>query len=215
MSQSNNILCMLQQQFTHLRKQESNINITSDLINVVNIIANRSNNPVSLLRTIGIIFLGKRTAAFNFFALQSQIICTRSLAMTSLVKEGWSEVENEKMNLETIIGKNKVKNWTIMNIPDVSAVAKLLDANPRFIASENNFLLDLQPEMVLIGPGMPQPNVVVEPYYPLVSLQYERTIDKYSFNVEPLDKLVSNQNHKHFSIFKAEVIDIPYNDKKE
>ena len=102
-----------------------------------------------------------------------------------------------------------------MNIPDVSAVAKLLDANPRFIASENNFLLDLQPEMVLIGPGMPQPNVVVEPYYPLVSLQYERTIDKYSFNVEPLDKLVSNQNHKHFSIFKAEVIDIPYNDKKE
>lgn len=203
MSHSSSIFSLLQQQFTHARRQEKRIDITADLVSIVSIVANRSSNPVFLLRTIGIVFLGRRMAAFDFFALQSKIICTRARALAALRRDGWAEADSSDVSIGAIVGENKAKNWTVMEMPRDSPLVRIIEKNPALLASEANFGWDPQTDAALIGPGMPLAGAEVEPHYPLVPLQYECTDVRFRFDVPP--------RAARLSICRCDTVDIPYN----
>ena len=190
----------IQQTYLKQRKAQKQsgcrINISDDIFWIAKLVSQKCTNPVIILKSLGILFFGK-TAAFNLSVLPSQLVCCRNLTLSALHDEGWKEVkEDQDTDVASIIGANEVKNWVVMNIPaQCEKITTLLTEVPELIASEASFRLDYVPNEILIGPGLPPQDVLTEPHFPLVSIQYERVLDTKSIaDFSRLEEVVSQKN---------------------
>ena len=178
----------LQQLFLKKRKMQKQhgekINITNDIASLMEFVGQKCQNPVVMLKSMGMLFLGK-TAAFNMAALNAQLVCCRCLAVSALHEEGWEDVkEDQDTGIGPMIGVNNVKKWVVMTIPAQSKVAEVLERAPKLVARESSLELDRQPREILIASGMPPPEGLTEPHFPLVSIQYE--LARESWNIADL-----------------------------
>lgn len=202
----------VQQQYLRQRRvQKQNgkkINITDDISRLMKFIGHSCGNPVVVLKSMGLLFFGK-TAAFNLSVLPSQLVCCRNLALSALHDEGWEDVkENQDTDVGSIIGVNDAKNWIVMNIPPRCEVAQILADAPALIARESSFGLDRTPNELLIGPNMPPPEVLTEPHFPLVSIQYEQVLEKWE--IADLRGLESAVKRRDMKIVHCGSVDIEY-----
>ncbi|OHS95960.1 hypothetical protein TRFO_37899 [Tritrichomonas foetus] len=172
---------ILQNEFLRLRQIQEKNKTSTKISDVFFIIAKYVNNnvynPVPVLKSLGILFFG-RTIALNLSILPALLICCRAKTIISLHKEGWEDVKSDQdTNLASIVGMNDVKNWAVYNVPQKTPLSEYLEENQRIIATEQSFGLNHAPEEILIGPGLPPQNILTEPHFPLVSIQYELTFD--------------------------------------
>ena len=172
---------IIQNEFLKMRqnqeKKKISSKITDDLLLIAKYINANGYKPVPILKSLGILFFG-RTAAFNLAVLTSLIICCRAKTMKLLSDEGWDLAKSDQdTNLASIVGFNNVKNWAVYNVPQKTSLSNYLEENQELIATEKSFGLDKAPPELLIGPGLPPQNVLTEPHFPLVSIQYELTIE--------------------------------------
>ena len=168
--------------------------ISEDINYITQFIYNTVSNPVSVLKAIGIIFMG-RTVALNIPILQSEIISCDKLTTSALRKENWESIsDKQEVNLASLVGTNEVKNWTVYNIPQNTNLAKFISDKPTLIASERSFGLDHAPESLLIGPGFPPQDILTAPHFPLVTIQYERDHNEHTvifeYNEKPKPRLI-------------------------
>ena len=160
---------------------------------------------------MGIIYLGD-AIAFNFSLFQAQIICCKTLALAKLKKENWVDVTDQyRKKLAVLVGSNEVKNWMIFQYPTNTKLSELLKENPKLIATESSFGLDHAPNFVLIGPGMPPDDVLNEPHFPLVSIQYERQMEKPTTVISVEPKNIEIKPERKFSLSATRQINISYN----
>ncbi|KAK8860749.1 hypothetical protein M9Y10_012414 [Tritrichomonas musculus] len=196
---------ILQNEFMRLRrnqqKTQTDSKITDDLNFIAKYVNNNVSSPVPILKSLGILFFG-RTAAFNLSILPALIICCRAKVMISLSKEGWTNVKSDQDTyLSSIIGYNQVKNWTVFNVPQKTNLSEYLEENQRLIATEHGFGLDHAPEEVLIGPGLPPQDILTEPHFPLVSIQYELALEtKKVADFQPKKSQFSITDCTHFYV---------------
>lgn len=195
---------ILQNEFLRLRRiqqqqQKPESKITNDIHLIAKYVNNNAASPVPILKSLGILFFGK-TAALNLSILPALIICCRAKTIISLSKEGWTQIESDQnKNLSSIIGFNEVKNWTTFNVPQNTNLSEFLEENQRLIATEQGFGLDHAPEEVLIGPGLPPQDILTEPHFPLVSIQYELALEtKKVVDLQPNKKQFSFSECSHF-----------------
>lgn len=195
---------ILQNEFMRLRRiqqqqQNPEYKITNDIHMIAKFVNNNSNSPVPILKSLGILFFGS-TAALNLSILPALIICCRAKTIISLAKEGWIQIKSDQnLNLSSIIGINEVKNWTLYNVPQKTSLSEYLEENQRLIANEHGFGLDHAPEEVLIGPGLPPQDILMEPHFPLVSIQYELKLEtKKVIDLQPKYKQFSISDCNHF-----------------
>ncbi|KAH0795609.1 hypothetical protein GPJ56_000488 [Histomonas meleagridis] len=207
MTQENQAISIIQHHFLRLRQTENNkSSLTEDISYTASFLNINVNDPVSVLKSMGIIFFGP-TAAFNLSLLQSQVICCRAVVLSAFYQEGWTDVESKDTNLSAVVGANQVKNWIVLKIPQQSNLTKLINENPRLIATEQSFGLDHTPDEILIGPGMPPQDVLTEPHFPLVTIQYEWTFETHTIaTFDPLENAVKNR--KKLNISQCEHTDI-------
>ena len=184
--------------------------LTDDIIFTFTMVSQNVGQPVQVLKAMGIVFLGD-AIAFNFSLFQAQVICCQTRALAKLRKEEWVDVsEQYKKRLGTLIGLNEVKNWMTFRYPPNSKLAEFLRENPKLIATESSFGLDRAPNFVLIGPGMPPDDVLKEPHFPLVSIQYERQMERPTivFTHEP--KATTVVPERKFTLSATRQINILY-----
>ena len=202
----------LQQHFLKQRKMQKQrgekMNITNDIACVMEFVAQKCQNPVVMLKSMGMMFLGK-TAAFNMAALNAQLVCCRSLAVSALHREGWKDVkENQDTGIGSMIGVNNVKKWVVMSIPTQSKVAEVLASVPKLVARESSLELDRQPREILIASGMPPPEELKEPHFPLVSIQYELALEPWS--IADIAPARHDQPERRMEIVNCGSVDIDY-----
>lgn len=195
---------ILQNEFMRLRRiqqqqqQQTDSKITNDIHFIAKFVNNNASSPVPILKSLGILFFGS-TAALNLSILPALIICCRAKTIISLTKEGWIQIKGDNnINLSSIIGYNEVKNWTLYNIPQNTNLSEYLKENQRLIATEHGFGLDHAPEEVLIGPGLPPQDILMEPHFPLVSIQYELKLETTKvIDLQPKNKQFSFTDCNH------------------
>jgi hypothetical protein len=173
----------LQSIFLHHRQRQQEAGISLCITLEVRLIARAvlqwSSNPILTLRSMGIIFFG-RTAAFNLSLLSCQIVTCRARVIAALRAENWEEVQSDRVTgIASVVGANEVKHWTVFNVPRRTELSEFLLANPKLSANEHSFGLDHAPHEVLIGPGLPPNDLLSEPHFPLVSIEYARAVEVY------------------------------------
>lgn len=200
--------------FLRLRDEQKNGKqrekpLTEDISFTFNMVNQNVGQPVQVLKAMGIIFFGD-AIAFNFSLFQAQVICCQSRALALLKQEGWTDVSSKyTKRLGALIGANEVKNWMTFSYPN-GELSKYLENNKRLIATETCFGLDHAPNFILIGPDMPPDDVLIEPHFPLVSIQYERQMENATVvSIEPSSGAITPR--KRFSSTAVRQINIPYN----
>jgi len=185
--------------------------LTDDLKFTFSIVNHNVSNPVQTLKIMGIIYLGD-SVALNLSLFQTQVICCKSRTLQLLQDENWKEsTSKNRSKLAALIGANDVKNWMVFDVPETSDLQKYLRENRNLVATEHSFGLDQSPEVILIGPGLPPDDVLIEPHFPLVSIQYERVLDTsevIDFSPTPCD--FKRKISSRLSLFKSSIIEIPY-----
>lgn len=212
---------MVRSHFLRLREVQKNDPnnekpLSEDIQFTFRMVGSNVTNPIQMLKTMGLILLGK-ALAINFSFFQSQVICCKTLAIKLLCDEGWVDVSSEyKDQLSNLIGANEVKNWTVYKFPPQSKFAEFLNSKDEsgrynydiYSATVKSFGLDHAPDMILIGPGLPPDDALMEPHFPLVSIQYEKTFDTAEVaDFKPMPRLPAN---KKFSVSASWAINIPY-----
>ena len=202
--------------FLHLREQQKTgkqkeKNLTEDIFNTFTMVIQNVGQPVQVLKSMGIIYLGD-AIAFNFSLFQAQIICCQTLALAKLKKENWTDVTDAyRKRLAVLVGSNEVKNWMVFKYPTDTQLAEFLKDNPKLTATESSFGLDHAPNFVLIGPGMPPDDVLNEPHFPLVSIQYERQREKPTTVISIEPRTTPIKPERKFSLSATRQINISYN----
>jgi hypothetical protein len=171
----------LQSRFLQHRQQQkeigSPIRLTSEIKVIASTVVQWSSNPILTLRSMGMIFFG-RTAAFNLSLLAGQIICCRARVVAAFRAENWEEVRSDQdTGIGSVVGANEVKNWSVLNVPQHTELSDFLNGTPKLLATEQSFGLDRAPDEVLIGPNLPPHDLLAEPHFPLVSIEYDRAIE--------------------------------------
>jgi hypothetical protein len=171
----------LQSRFLQHRQQQKEtgapIRLTAEIKVIAAVVIHCSSNPILTLRSLGMIFFG-RTAAFNLSLLAGQIICCRARVITAFHAENWEEVRSDQdTGIASVVGANEVKHWSVFNVPQHTELSDFLKTTPRLLATEQSFGLDRAPDEVLIGPNLPPHDLLAEPHFPLVSIEYDRAIE--------------------------------------
>jgi hypothetical protein len=196
MESETEIRVFLQNDFVRLRQRQREsvdlpFKVSADIKSLAHYVNTHSLNPVTVLKSMGVMFFGA-TAGFKLSVLPGQLVSSKNRILQALRAEGWTSVEsNQNTEIESLVGANELKNWVVLNVPGQSEISEFLSCNPRLIATEESFGLDHAPQEILIGPGMPPQEVLTEPHFPLVSIQYERateTVEVASF--QPLQRAV-------------------------
>ena len=209
---------MLRTHFLRLRKEQESDKtkerpLSEDIKFTFSLVEHNVSNPIQMLKTMGIIFLGK-SIALNLSLFQTYVICCRSRTIQLLEEEKWIESGTKYKNqLVGLIGTNEIKNWSIFEYPPGSELEKYLKDHQNLIATEHSFGLDQSPEVFLIGPGLPPTDVLKEPHFPLVNIQYDRILD--SFEVANfIPKNLTKKNLK-YNLINFQSINIPYNNNRK
>ena len=184
--------------------------LTDDIYFTFNMVCQNVGQPVQVLKAMGIMYLGS-VISFNFSLFQAQIICCQTRSLALLKQEGWIDVTDQyKKKLGSLIGSNEVKNWMTFKYPPNTELDKLLKDNSKLIATEACFGLDRAPNFILIGPGMPPDDVLTKPHFPLVSIQYEKQMEKPTTVVSIQPYNIPIQHEKKFSLSATRQININY-----
>ncbi|EAY22421.1 hypothetical protein TVAG_379000 [Trichomonas vaginalis G3] len=163
--------------------------------------------PVQILKSLGILIFNK-AIAFQFSVFTANIIVPKTIMIQKLKAENWKLAGTSyDQKIASLIGQNELKNWTAFELPDNCPLVHFIESNPNLIASEACFGLDTHPKFPFIGPGMPPEDVLIEPHFPLVSIQYERvTENELILHYEPSGTTPINKKSwnitpaKHFEI---------------
>lgn len=204
---------MVRQYFLRIREDAKNDKkkdrtLTAEILDTLNFVNNNIAQPVQVLKSLGLI-LFKNAISFNFSLFSSRIICCKAILLQKLSKEGWKNVNGVyDKKVAALVGVNEVKNWSTFEYPTNSELGPFISTNEILIANESCFGLDHNPSFILIGPGMPPEDVLIEPHFPLVSIQYERTHE-----TQVILNYIPSQNpiaKKSWNITPIKQINIPY-----
>lgn len=121
----------------------------------------------------------KKLIAINYTLLQNQLNIQRNRAITSLLREGWRDYNEEQFTkldfLTPLIGTIAVKEWSLMFYPEDTDLGKYITENPRIIASQES-LYQVNDSR---NNNQSEPPLQAENRFPLVSARYERRFDNF------------------------------------
>jgi hypothetical protein len=173
------ICTMVRNHFGNLRqRQRQGMDLsttTEDIRFILKFIGSSVPHPVAVLQTMGIIHF-RRFLAFNFAALQANLVLSRTRIMSALYREGWKEADaSAQLAIAPIVGEADVKEWACLVVPGDTDLARELIENAPLTAADAG------------GADAPrcEARPARAPRFPLVRVEYERDLVTEGFTIAP------------------------------
>lgn len=163
--------------FQNLRqKQTQNRELTTmgdDIKFLVKFINDSIYFPIPVLRAVGVIIL-KNTIGFHQAVFPEFI--KNSRFKNKLMAEGWREIQGQQ--LDSLIGAQNAKNYSLFEIPEISELYRYTLENPRVVATQETVNMPFKENSSHTNNSKIS---CLDTPFPLVSIQYER--EQTSYNI--------------------------------